>query len=160
VQKFRLLEDARATQHVGEMLAAEFPEGFDVVVAPAVGAVVLGFATALAGDARSIFSERIDGKMSLRRGFAVSPGERVVVVEDVVTTGGSVKEVVELVLQSGGEVLGIGALVDRVDSAREPLGATLRPLVTLSVGSWPADTCPLCAAGIPLTDPGSRRLEA
>jgi orotate phosphoribosyltransferase len=159
VQKFRLLEDSRAAKRAGEMLASKFPEGFDVVAAPAIGAIVLGFVTALARGARSIFSERVDGEMSFRRGFAVFPGERTVVVEDVVTTGGSAKEVVDLVAQSGGIVVGIGALVDRDDSSRGPLGAPLQALVTLSVNSWPAESCPLCADRIPLTDPGSRRLD-
>jgi orotate phosphoribosyltransferase len=158
VQKFRLLEDPRATKLVGEMLAAKFPEGFDVVAAPAVGAVVLGFTTALGGGARSIFSERVDGGMAFRRGFGVAAGERVLVVEDVVTTGGSAREVVELVTAQGGEVIGIGALVDRGDSSRTSLGAPMRALATLAIESWSAVDCPLCAAGIPVSDPGSRRL--
>jgi orotate phosphoribosyltransferase len=158
VQKFRLLEDPRATKLAGEMLAAKFPEGFDVVAAPAVGAVVLGFATALGGSARSIFSERVNGEMMFRRGFRVGAGERVLVVEDVVTTGGSAREVADLVSAAGGAVMGIGALVDRSDPSRTSLGAPLRALATLAVESWNAVDCPLCAAGIPLSDPGSRRL--
>jgi orotate phosphoribosyltransferase len=160
VQKFRLFEDPAATAHAGQMLAARFPEGFDVVAAPAVGAIVLGFATALAGNARFIFSERVDGAMSFRRGFEVGAGERVLVVEDVVTTGGSAAEVVELVSRTGGTVTGIGALVDRVDPSRQPLGASLRALMRVEAKSWPAESCPLCAAGVPLDDPGSRRVGA
>jgi orotate phosphoribosyltransferase len=160
VQKFRLFEDPAATAHAGQMLAARFPEGFEVVAAPAVGAIVFGFATALAGNARFIFSERVDGAMSFRRGFDVGVGERVLVIEDVVTTGGSAAEVVELVSRTGGTVTGIGALVDRVDPSRKPLGATLRALMRVEAKSWPAESCPLCAAGVPLDDPGSRRLGA
>jgi orotate phosphoribosyltransferase len=160
VQKFRLFEDPALTARAGEMLAARFPEGFDVVAAPAVGAVVLGFATALAGKARSIFSERVDGTMSFRRGFEVRPGEKVLVVEDVVTTGGSAAEVVDLVSRTHGTIAGVGALVDRVDPARKPLGATLRALIRVEAKSWLAESCPLCAAGVPLDDPGSRRLGA
>jgi orotate phosphoribosyltransferase len=158
VQKFRLLEDSLATRMAGDMLAAKFPEGFDVVAAPAVGAVVLGFATALACGARSIFSERVEGEMVFRRGFNISPGERALVVEDVITTGGSAKEVAELVSRTGGVVVGIGALLDRADSSRISLGAPLRALITLAIESWSADDCPLCAAGMPVSDPGSRRL--
>jgi orotate phosphoribosyltransferase len=158
VQKFRLFEDPLLTARAGTMLAAGFSNGFDVVAAPAVGAIVLGFATALAGQARSIFSERVDGAMSFRRGFQVLPGERVLVVEDVVTTGGSAAEVVDLVVRTGGAVIGVGALVDRVEKSRGPLGAPLRALITLETQSWPAASCPLCAAGIPLEDPGSRRV--
>lgn len=158
VQKFRLFEDPVATIRAGEMLAARWPEGFDVVAAPAVGAVVFGFATALAAGARSIFAERVDGEMSFRRGFAISAGERVLVVEDVVTTGGSAAEVVELAARTGGSVVGVGALVDRVDPSRQPLGTSLRALITLEAKSWSPEQCPLCAAGTRLDDPGSRRL--
>jgi orotate phosphoribosyltransferase len=158
VQKFRLFEDPALTLEAGEMLAATWPEGFDVVAAPAVGAVVFGFATALAARARSIFSERVDGRMSFRRGFGIAPGERVLVVEDVVTTGASAAEVVHLVARTDGTIVGVGALVDRVDPSRQPLGASMRALITLEAKSWPPQLCPLCSAGIPLDDPGSRRL--
>jgi orotate phosphoribosyltransferase len=160
VQKFRLFEDAALTMRVGEMLAERFPEGFDVVAAPAVGAIVLGFATAVAGDARSIFCERVEGRMIFRRGFAIEAGERAVVVEDVITTGGSAAEVVHLVTDLDGQVLGVGALVDRGDASRQPLGAPLKSLLTLEARSWSPDRCPLCAAGVPIDDPGSRRLGA
>jgi orotate phosphoribosyltransferase len=160
VQKFRLFEDPRLTACAGGMLADQFPDGFDVVAAPAVGAIVFGFATALATGARSIFSERVDGHMSFRRGFAVADGEKVLIVEDVITTGGSASEVVALVRRSGGSVIGVGALVDRVDPSRPPLEVPLRALITLEVKSWIAESCPLCAAGVPLDDPGSRRLGA
>jgi orotate phosphoribosyltransferase len=160
VQKFRLFEDPVATVRAGEMLVARWPEGFDVVAAPAVGAVVFGFATALAAGARSIFSERVDGEMSFRRGFDISAGERVLVVEDVVTTGGSAAEVVQLAARTGGSIVGVGALVDRVDPSRQPLGASLRALITLEAKSWAPEQCPLCAAGASLDDPGSRRLDS
>jgi orotate phosphoribosyltransferase len=160
VQKFRLFEDPRLTARAGEMLAASFPEGFEVVAAPAVGAVVFGFATALATGARSIFSERVEGQMNFRRGFDIAAGERVLVVEDVITTGGSAMEVVELVTRTGGSVVGLGALVDRADPSRPRLSVPLRALITLEVKSWSADSCPLCAANIPVDDPGSRRLSA
>jgi orotate phosphoribosyltransferase len=161
VQKFRILEHPRLAQSFGESLAALFPEGFDVVAAPAIGAVVLGFATALAADARSIFAERADGVLSFRRGFHIEPHERVLVVEDVITTGGSAREVVALVKASAGKVIGVGALIDRGDPTRPPnLGAPLRSLVKLEVASWAPEDCPLCAGDVPLDDPGSRRLSA
>lgn len=159
VQKFRVLERPRLAQSFGGAIAQAFGCEFDVVASPAVGAVVLGFATALEADARFIFAERVDGTLSFRRGFEVGPHERVLVVEDVVTTGGSAKEVVDLVSVSGGEPVGVGTLIDR--SARaDPLdlGARLRALVHMDAPAWAPDECPLCAAGEPITDPGSRRL--
>ncbi len=162
VQKFRVLERPRLAQRFGESLAGLFPQDFDVVAAPAVGAVVLGFATALASDARSVFAERVDGEMTFRRGFEIAPHEKVLVVEDVITTGGSAREVVDLVTRMGAEVIGVAALLDRGDPARSGphggLGAPLRALVTLEVKSWEPSECPLCAAGQPLEDPGSRRI--
>lgn len=162
VQKFRVLEQPRLAQRFGESLADLFGKEFDVVAAPAVGAVVLGFTTALAADARSVFAERVDDKLSFRRGFEISPRERVLVVEDIVTTGGSAKEVVDLVKAAGGRVVGVGALLDRADASRPPdemsLGAPLKALVKLEVDSWDASECPLCASNEPLEDPGSRRL--
>ena len=160
VQKFRLLEDPQDARRVGELLASLFPEGFEVVAAPAVGAIVLGFSTALAARTRSIFSERVDGQMAFRRGFYLSPGERVLVVEDIITTGGSAREVVELVQRSDALPIGVGALIDRGDPARVPLGIQLRALVALEIQSWDPQSCPLCQQGIPLADPGSRRLQA
>jgi orotate phosphoribosyltransferase len=159
VQKFRVLEDPRLTQRFGEAIAGTFPDGFDVVVSPAVGAILLGFATAMAAGTRMIFAEREQGIMQFRRGFRLAPRERALVVEDVITTGGSAREVVELVRASGGEPVGIGALIEREDPARfSDLGVPLRALVSVDAPSWSARECPLCTANEPVTDPGSRRL--
>ena len=159
VQKFRVLEHPHLAERFGRDLAALFDDGFDAVASPAVGAIVLGFSTALAGDARFIFAERVDDRMTFRRGFAVAPRERVLVVEDVVTTGGSAREVVDAVRAAGGTPVGVGALIDRGDPARPPdLGVRLRALVTLEVESWDPADCPLCVEGVPLDDPGSRRI--
>ena len=164
VQKFRVLEHPRLAQRFGEALAELFDKRFDLVAAPAVGAVVLGFTTALAADARSIFAERVDGEMAFRRGFQIEPHAKVLVVEDVVTTGGSAREVVDLVKQAGGDVVGVGALLDRADPSRAEgdaaLGAPLKALVKLEVESWDPHDCPLCASNEPLEDPGSRRIRA
>lgn len=157
-QKFRVLEHPDIAKSFGESLAQAFAGGFDVVVSPAVGAIVLGFTTALAGGARFVFTEREGDAMTLRRGFSVGEGERVLVVEDVITTGGSAREVVDLVVARGARVIGVGALVDRADPSRGDLGAPLKALVTLPSRSWEPGDCPLCASGEPLDDPGSRRL--
>ena len=161
VQKFRVLEDPRLAQSFGTAIAESFRSEFDVVASPAIGALVLGFSTALAGGARFIFAERVGDDLSFRRGFGTDRGERVVVVEDVITTGGSAREVVELVRAGGGQVTGVGALIDRGDPARPPdLGAPLHALLKLQVSSWDPAECPLCKTGAPLDDPGSRRLRS
>ena len=159
VQKFRVLEHPRLAQRFGESIAELFDGSFDLVACPAVGAVVLGFTTALAGGARMIFSERAGDAMAFRRGFEVGPHEKAVVVEDVVTTGGSAREVVDLVRAGGGTVVGVGALIDRSDPENPPdLTVPLKALLKVPATSWEPGECPLCADGAPVTDPGSRRL--
>lgn len=159
VQKFRVLERPRLAQSFGEAIAQQFDCAFEVVAAPAVGAIVLGFATALAGDARAIFAERFEGRLRFRRGFEIGRRERALIVEDVITTGSSAKEVVDLVRASGGEPVGVGALIDRTDPDDPPqLGTRLKALVKLDVPSWDPGQCPLCKTDEPLDDPGSRRL--
>jgi orotate phosphoribosyltransferase len=159
VQKFRVFEHPRLTQTLGEAIAERFAGTFDLVACPAVGAIVLGFATALAAEVRMIFAERVDDSLEFRRGFGLEPHERTLIVEDVVTTGGSARDVVQLVRRSGGIPVGVGALIDRCDPARAlDLGAPFKALVKLEVGSWEPEACPLCARGEPLQDPGSRRL--
>ncbi len=159
VQKFRIFENPRLTQRFGESISELFGGDFDAVASPALGAVVLGFATALAADKRSIFAERVEGRLSFRRGFALEPHERTLVVEDVMTTGGSAREVVDLVRSSGAIPVGVGALLDRSDPARKlDVGIPVRALVKLETTSWEPSACPLCEAAVPLNDPGSRRL--
>lgn len=159
VQKFRVLEQPEVTRRLGDAIADLFERSFDVVASPAVGAIVLGFATALAGKARFVFAERADDRLTFRRGFRIAPSERTLVVEDVITTGTSAREVVDLVRAAGGDVVGVGALIDRCDPARPAdLGVRLRSLLQLPAPSWDEASCPLCEANQPLEDPGSRRL--
>jgi orotate phosphoribosyltransferase len=159
VQKFRVFENPRLTQRFGESIAELFPEGFDLVASPAVGAITLGFAVALAADVKMMIAERDEGLLTFRRGFTIEPHTRTLVVEDVITTGGSAREVVSLAKASGGDVVGVGALLDRGDPASaHDFGAPLRALVRLETKSWAPEECPLCARSEPLTDPGSRRL--
>jgi orotate phosphoribosyltransferase len=158
VQKFRVFEHPGLTQSLGASIGAQFGD-FDLVASPAVGAVLLGFATALAAGTPMVFSERVDGEMVFRRGFQIPPRARTLVVEDVITTGGSAREVCELVRRGSGEVVGVGALLDR--SARgADLGfsAPLKALLRLDAESWTEADCPYCARSEPLSDPGSRRL--
>jgi orotate phosphoribosyltransferase len=154
VQKARILERPEATMALAREIASWY-EGVDVVVSPAVGAIALGFAVALAAGARAIFAERDAGRMRLRRGFEVRPGEQALVAEDVITTGGSAREVYELVTRGPGVSLGVAALIDR--SAR-PVEFPLRAVMRVEADSWLPDECPLCREGIPLDAPGSRYL--
>jgi orotate phosphoribosyltransferase len=156
VQKARVLEDPTATMSLAGEIASWY-RAVDAVVAPAVGAIVLGFAVALATGARSLFAEREDGRMSLRRGFQLAPGERTLVVEDVLTTGASAKAVHGLVAGLGAEPLGIAALIDRTAAGVGP-AVPMRAVLRVEAGSWPPEACPLCATGRPLDAPGSRHL--
>lgn len=154
VEKARVFEDPQVTVRLGREIAS-WHEGVEAVVSPAVGAIPLGFAVALGAGARFLYAEREGERMTLRRGFAVSPGERVLVVEDVVTTGGSAAEVVALVRDLGAEVVGVAALVDRSGLQVDvPLGALAR----VAAESWPQSACPLCERGVPVESPGSRHL--
>jgi orotate phosphoribosyltransferase len=154
VQKARVLEQPARAMRLAREIASWYPT-VDVVVAPAAGAIALGFAVAMLADARSIFAERTEDGMQLRRGFRIEPGERVLVVEDVVTTGGSAREVYDLAKQQGGDVLGVAALVDRTS---EDVGFPLRSVLRIAAISWSPEQCPLCRRGIPVDTPGSHQL--
>lgn len=154
VEKARVLERPEVVTRLAEEIASRF-QGVDTVVSPAVGALPLGFSVAVATGARFVFVERESGRLALRRGFALAAGERVLVVEDVVTTGGSAAEVVELVRASGAEVLGVAALVDRSAGS---LPFSLSALSRVEARVYEPHACPMCAAGSPVESPGSRHL--
>ncbi len=158
MQCARVLESPALTFDLATELVRRIPEGVaaDLVASPAVGGILIGFAVAKKLDVPFIFTERKEGSMILRRGFAVKPGTRVFVVEDVVTTGGSVQEVIDVVEAAGGEVVGILSLVDR--GGKKKFDKPFYPLLALDIESWAPDNCKLCAEGVPLTSPGSRRL--
>src|SRR5450759_5264595 len=157
VQCARVLEDpalvTRLAHAIGERLGER---QVDLVAAPAVGGIVIGFAVAQALGVKFIFSEREGGAMTFRRGFDVPEGARVLVVEDVVTTGGSVAEVVELVRAAGGVPEAVSSLIDR--GGPKSFDVELFPLLRLEVESWDTAECGLCASGVPLYAPGSRTL--
>ena len=125
------------------------------VVAPALGGVIVGHEVARAFGCRALFMERQEGAMTLRRGFTLTAGEPVVVVEDVVTTGKSTREVMEVARASGARVVGVGSLVDRSAGSAD-LGVPRASLLELSVPTYAADACPLCAQGSRPIKPGSR----
>lgn len=154
-----LMDPALATRlcaALAESLRESLPAAPSVVVAPALGGVLVAHEVARAFGVRGLFTERQDGAMVLRRGFALEPGERVVVVEDVITTGGSTREVLDAVRGLGGVVQAVGCLIDR--SGGVDLGLPLRSLVRLDVPTYRADACPLCAGGSAPVKPGSRGL--
>lgn len=130
----------------------------DVVASPALGGIIVGHEVARALGCRSIFAEREAGAMTFRRGFAIEAGEKVLVVEDVVTTGGSVQEVMNLVQTSGGELLGAGFLVDR-SGGQVQFSVPMQSLLQLKVVTYKPDQCPLCANHLPLVKPGSRNIK-
>lgn len=157
VQCARVLEDPALTTRLARAMADRVESlGIDLVAAPAVGGIIIGFAVAQALGVRFIFSERQDGHMVFRRGFNVPAGANVLAVEDVVTTGGSVAEVVDLVTSAGGRTVAVTSLIDR--GGRKAFDATYLPLLQLDVESWEPAMCGLCASGVALDSPGSRRL--
>lgn len=157
VQCARILEDPALTTRLAADIAESFrDENVDLVAAPAVGGIIIGFAVAQALGVKFIFSERENGVMCFRRSFEIPDGARVLVVEDVVTTGGSVAEVINLVESAGGRVVAVTSIIDRGGEKR--FEAAFKPLLTLEVESWPADSCGLCASGMAVSSPGSRRL--
>ncbi len=130
-----------------------------VVAAPALGGVIVAHEVARALGVRALFTERQDGAMSLRRGFSFAANESALVVEDVITTGGSTRETIQCVEQAGGKVVGVGALIDRSSGvAKFPVPKVA--LATLTVGNYNPSDCPLCRSGVPAVKPGSRSLPA
>lgn len=157
VQCARILEDPELTTRLAQAAAHRVRDlNIDLVAAPAVGGIIIGFAVAQALGVKFIFSEREEGKMVFRRSFQIPPGARVLVVEDVVTTGGSVAEVIGLVKDAGGEVAGVVSLIDRGGS--KYFDEALYPLLRLEVESWEPQMCELCAQNVEVYSPGSRRL--
>ncbi len=145
-----------------ETLCREIADHFreakiDVVVSPAVGGIVFGQETARLLGVRSIFAERVEGTMTLRRGFVIAPGERVLLAEDVTTTGGSVKEVMQAVRDAGGEVVAVTAVVDRSGGQAE-FGVPYFSLFQMEVINYHPDDCPMCKAGSRAVKPGSRNI--
>jgi orotate phosphoribosyltransferase len=160
LQCARVLMDPPLATRLGAELGARLlarvaPTRPGAVVAPALGGVLVAHEVARAFGCRGLFTERQEGRMELRRGFTLEPGEPVVVVEDVITTGGSTRDVMEAVRRLGARVLAVGSLVDRSGGSVD-LGVPMRCLLQLEVATHAADACPLCAAGSRPEKPGSR----
>ena len=159
------LQCALVLQHPeeAEALARAVAENFrgqpvETVAAPAIGGIVIGYEVARAIGVRSIWTEREGGRMTLRRGFTVRPGESVLVVEDVVTTGGSTRETIEALGDAGARVVGAASIIDR-SGGRADVGVPRVALATLDVPTYDPAVCPSCARGIPAIKPGSRGTE-
>jgi orotate phosphoribosyltransferase len=159
----RYLQCALVLQHpaeaeaFGRALAERFrTEGVETVAAPAIGGIVIGYEVARALGARAIWTERESGRMTLRRGFTVRPGETVLVVEDVITTGGSTRETADVLRVAGARVVGAASIIDR-SGGRADVGVPRVALATLDVPALAPANCPLCAQGVPAIKPGSRK---
>jgi len=147
-----------ATELVGYLAAAFENDAADMVIAPAVGGVIIGYELARQLNVKNAFAERVDGVMTLRRDFAIPTGAKVIIAEDVVTTGGSVQEVIQLVKDAGAQLAGVALLVDR-SGGKVDFGTKTIATYTAEVLSYEADECPICKEGkLPLVKPGSRSL--
>jgi orotate phosphoribosyltransferase len=156
VQCALLLEHPRNAKALGEALAEKL-RALDPqkIVAPALGGVIIGYTLAEALDVPFVFTERKDGQMTLRRGFRLQPGERVVIVEDVVTTGKSTRETRNVITERGGVVTGFASILNRSGKAN-PFDDAYESLLALDFETWEELDCPLCARGVSLDAPGSR----
>jgi len=155
IQKFRILEDPKLVEPVARAIADAFAEARPtVVLSAAVGGIILGYEVARALNVKGIFAEKEAGVPVLRRGFHLNPDDRVLVVEDVITTGGSVREVIGIAHGAGATVVGVGAIVRRGEA---DFGVPTTALLVLPIVSYDAGGCPQCGRGTPIDDPGSRR---
>ena len=156
-----VLQHPAAAERLGRLLADELrqyaPAGVKLVAAPALGGLIIGHEVARALGTRFLFTERDANTkvMALRRGFTVSPGETALVVEDVITTGGSTQDVIEVLTAAGARVLAAGSIIDR-SGGHASVGVPRVALATLQVAAHYPEQCPMCALGIPVVKPGSR----
>lgn len=156
VQSALVLQHPPEAEALGRALAGLVRDARpQVVIGPALGAVVVAHEVARALGVRAVFAERSDGRLALRRGFLIGAGERVLIVEDVVTTGGTTAEVSALVRRAGGVVAAVAALIDRT-GGRGVLDAPLHALASLDLPAFAPQDCPLCRSGVPISKPGSR----
>ncbi|HEX8500981.1 MAG TPA: orotate phosphoribosyltransferase [Pyrinomonadaceae bacterium] len=152
-----VLQHPAEAEAFGRALAERFgPQEVETVAAPAIGGIVIGWEVARALGVRSLWTEREEGRMTLRRGFTVRPGERVLVVEDVITTGGSTRETCDALRAAGALVVGAASIIDR-SAGRADVGVPRFALATLDVPAVSPADCPLCARGVPAVKPGSRK---
>ena len=156
VEKFNVLQQPKYTQQLCEAMAEKFKDAnIETVVGPMTGGILLANETGKALGTRAIFTERVDGKMTFRRGFSLHEGERVLIVEDIVTTGGSIKEVIEVVKAHGGVPVAVSMLVDRSGGKADFGDVPCTALLHMDVETYQPEECPLCKQGIEMTKRGS-----
>lgn len=159
LQCAKIFRNTKYSEELCAALAERFQDqGIEVVIGPALGAVQMTYEVSRWLKCENFFAEREEGKMTLRRGFAFEPGQKVLIVEDVVTTGGSVREVMKIVREQGAEIVGIGSIVDRT-AGKVDFGVPFQSVISVDVESWQPEECPLCKAGAPAPyKPGSRKV--
>ncbi|MCD6440414.1 MAG: orotate phosphoribosyltransferase [Candidatus Marinimicrobia bacterium] len=154
VEKFKVLQFPLLTDKLCRAIADNFAESKPhVIVGAATGGIIISHGVGRLMSTRSIFAERVDKELIFRRGFSIKKGERVLIVDDVITTGGSIFELIDLVMHNGGVIMGIGALIDR-SGGKIDFGFPFYSLVSLDIPSYEPAECPQCANGIPLTSRG------
>ena len=151
-----VLQDPAIAERLGRAMADQSRQlGATVVLSPALGGVVIGHEVGRALGVRAIFAERADGVLTLRRGFSLTPQDRVLVVEDVLTTGGSTRETMDVARAAGAQVIGAAAIVDR-SGGTATFDVPFHALLPIDVSTYQPESCPLCAKGLPVVKPGSR----
>lgn len=159
LQCAKIFQDTRYSEELCAALAEKYAgQGVELVIGPAIGAIQMCYEVSRHLGVRNIFAERENGTMTLRRGFTIEKGQKVLIVEDVVTTGGSVREVMDIVREAGGTIVGIGSIVDRT-GGKIDFGVPFNAVISMEVQSYEADKCPLCKQGLPLVKPGSRQIK-
>lgn len=158
-EKFQVLQYPHYTARICKELADRFRyDNIDLVIGAATGGIIVAYEIARQLEVRANFTERENGKMALRRGFKIIKGERILLVEDVATTGGSVREVMEVIQEQEGDLVGIGLLVDRSGGKLDFGGVRTESLLTIQARTYTEAECPLCKQGIPIIKRGSREI--
>ncbi len=159
LQCAKIFQYTKYSEELCKTLAQKFQnDGIEVVIGPAIGAIQMAYEVSRHLGVKNIFAERENTIMTLRRGFTIEKGQKVLIVEDVVTTGGSVKEVIEIVNEHGGEVAGVGVIVDRT-GGKADFATKFESVISVDVESFEQKDCPMCQQGVPIIKPGSRAIK-
>ncbi len=151
----KLYQYPEITEKIGQKIAEKLKDiEFDTIVAPAIGAVIIGYTVAKHAKKRNLFVERKDGEMQLRRGYSIAKGEKVVIIEDVITTARTIRETQEAIKDFGAEIVAVGCIVDRTAGNTE---FNIKSLLQITPVTYESENCPLCESGAPLVKPGSRK---